>query len=78
MKSFRVEFIGGLLILAILILSAGLYGVYKFSGIVANLPYVYEYEISHDGLVPSHDLGSYSCPSLWTLGLKKLWRGQGF
>lgn len=37
MKSFRVKFIGGLLILAILILSAGLYGVYKFSGIVAGI-----------------------------------------
>lgn len=37
MKSFRVKFIGGLLILAILILSVGLYGVYKFSGIVAGI-----------------------------------------
>lgn len=37
MKSFRVKFIGGLLILAILILSAGLYGVYKLSGLVAGI-----------------------------------------
>ena len=37
MKSFRVKFIGGLLILAILILSVGLYGVYKFSGIMAGI-----------------------------------------
>lgn len=37
MKSLRVKFIGGLLILTILILSAGLYGVYKFSGLVAKI-----------------------------------------
>lgn len=37
MKSFRVKFIGGLLILAILILTCGLYGVYKFAKLVAGI-----------------------------------------
>lgn len=37
MKSFRVKFIGGLLILAIFILTCGLYGVYKFSKLVAGI-----------------------------------------
>lgn len=37
MKSFRVKFIGGLLILAIFILTCGLYGVYKFAKLVAGI-----------------------------------------
>ena len=37
MKSFRVKFIGGLLLLAILILTCGLYGVYKFAKLVAGI-----------------------------------------
>lgn len=37
MKSFRVKFIGGLLILAIFILTCGFYGVYKFSNIMASI-----------------------------------------
>lgn len=37
MKSFRVKFIRGLLILAIFILTCGLYGVYKFSKLVAGI-----------------------------------------
>ena len=37
MKSFRVKFIVGLLILAILILTCGLYGVYKFAKLVAGI-----------------------------------------
>lgn len=37
MKSFRVKFIGGLLILAIFTLTCGLYGVYKFAKLVAGI-----------------------------------------
>ena len=37
MKSFRVKFIGGLLFIAILILSAGFYGIYKFSTVMAKI-----------------------------------------
>ena len=37
MKSFRVKFIGGLLLLAIFILTCGLYGVYKFAKLVAGI-----------------------------------------
>lgn len=37
MKSFRVKFIGGLLLLAILILTCGLYGVYKFAKLVTGI-----------------------------------------
>lgn len=37
MKSFRVKFIGGLLLLTILILTCGLYGVYKFAKLVAGI-----------------------------------------
>lgn len=37
MKSFRVKFIGGLLILAIFTLNCGLYGVYKFAKLVAGI-----------------------------------------
>lgn len=37
MKSFRVKFIGGLLLLAILILTCGLYGVYKFAKLMAGI-----------------------------------------
>lgn len=37
MKSFRSKFIGGLLLLAILILTCGLYGVYKFAKLVAGI-----------------------------------------
>lgn len=37
MKSFRVKFIGGLLLLAIFTLTCGLYGVYKFAILVAGI-----------------------------------------
>lgn len=37
MKSFRVKFIGGLLLLAIFTLTCGLYGVYKFAKLVAGI-----------------------------------------
>lgn len=37
MKSFRVKFIGGLLILAIFTLTCGLYGVYKFAKLVSGI-----------------------------------------
>ena len=37
MKSFRVKFIWGLLILAIFTLTCGLYGVYKFAKLVAGI-----------------------------------------
>lgn len=37
MKSFRVKFIGGLLFIAILILSAGFYGIYKFSNVMEKI-----------------------------------------
>lgn len=37
MKSFRVKFIGGLLLLAIFTLTCGLYGVYKFAKLVSGI-----------------------------------------